>query len=203
MTVTFRQTYDDIRADYLRRLQLENDCRVFGRLCLFFRRGMVTVIIYRVSRYFMLNNLSFLAFILVGVNKVYTKNFISPLAKIGSGFVVADNGGVGLTHVLVAGKNCTFLGCSAVTLGAFPSHDYPGKYVVMGDHCVLGVKAKLIRPIQLASGTQVQANSIVLRCQQVVGAVLVGIPAKKQSIQPYEEVKEWNSLYGGYRNGFQ
>lgn len=198
MNVTFRQTVFNMHADYNRRLLLEEHQGNFAKLFLLFRRGMTSVFVYRLSRYFVLNNLTIFARILIGMNKIYTKNVISPLADIGPGFVMADNGGIGLTHVLIAGKNCTFLGCSAVTLGAIPSHDSPEKRIVLGDYCVLGVRAKVIRPVHLANGTQIQFNSIVLRSHSAIGSVLSGIPARRSGVAPYEKVMQWNSLYGGY-----
>jgi serine acetyltransferase len=137
--------------------------------------------------------MSYLFFLL---NSLYTRNILSPEAEIGPGLVFGLEAGVGLTKNIVAGENCTFHGCSVVTL-AFDGIDIDKEKVIFGDYCVIGSRSKIMRPIKLADGTQITENSVVFRSTENPGTLLSGFPARKRASVELEQVKSWNPLYGG------
>jgi serine acetyltransferase len=197
--VTFKQTIDHLKADFHRRQTLEgNPAGPLGLLSVLLKRGMIAVILYRLSRYCVLNRLKVLARLLAVVEYFYTKNEISPIADLGPGLVLADSGAIGITQVTVAGKNCTFLGCNSITLGAMEDFDVNRDRIVLGDHCVIGIRARIMRPVHIANGTQVKSNSVVLLPVEKVGSTVFGVPAKRRSIDNYEDIVRWNPLRSGF-----
>lgn len=197
--LTFKQTIHYLKADFQRRKLLEgNPAGLLSTLAILIKRGMVAVIIYRLARYCRLNRLGLLAKLLAVVDQLYTRNEISPMADIGPGLVLADCGAIGITHVVVVGKNCTFLGCNSITLGAMDNFDVNRDRIVLGDHCVAGVRARVMRPIQIADGTQIKPNSVVLLPVEKIGSTVVGVPAKRRRIDNYEDIVRWNPLHSGF-----
>lgn len=197
--VTLKQTFSDLKADFNRRRLLEGKPRgIYAAFTVLLKRGMVAVILYRISRYCVHHRMAWLHRILTMIEFVYTKNEISPLAQVGPGLVVGDGGGVGITQVTIAGKNCTFLGCNSITLGAMEAFDVNTHRIVIGDNCVIGSGVRIMRPISIADGTQIKPNSVVMLAVEKVGSTISGIPAKRRNIDSYDEIIKWNPLYGGY-----
>jgi serine O-acetyltransferase len=201
--VTLRQTFVDLSADIQRRMLLENKRGFFSVISVLLKRGMVAVVIYRISRYCVYRRLGFIHRMLFIIGYFYTKNEISPKAKLGPGLVLDDRGGIGITQVTTAGKNCTFLGGSVIALGAIKGMDINRDQIILGDHCVIGTRVKIMRPIKLADGTQIMPNSVVMRSAENIGSTLLGMPAKRHSVQSFNELIKWNPLYGGYIVGFE
>ena len=198
MTVTFRQTIEDMQADYRRRMLLENRHGLIAKALLLFKRGMVAVFLYRVARYCALHEYHTLTLILLKLNNAYSKHEISPLAKIGPGLVLADQGGIGINHVAIIGENCTFFGCSTLTLGVMDSLMNSQKDIVIGDYCVIGHRVKIMRAISLANCTQVQTNAVVIRGSNQAGAMIQGVPAKTISVESCFDVMRWNPLSSAF-----
>jgi serine acetyltransferase len=198
MTVTFRQTIKEMQADYRRRTLLENRYCLISKALLLFKRGMVAVFLYRLARYCALHEHQALKLILLKLSNAYSKHEISPLAKIGPGLVLADQGGIGINHVAVIGENCTFFGCSTLTLGVMDSLMDAQKDIIIGDHCVIGHRVKIMRAISLANCTQIQANAVVIRGSSQAGAMIQGIPAKTISVELCLDVIRWNPLSSAY-----
>jgi serine acetyltransferase len=197
--VTFKQTLADLSADFRRRRQLEGkSAGLLSALSIMIKPGMVTVFLYRLSRFCFHHHLRVLCKLFVLIDQFYTKNEISPVAQIGPGLVIADAGGVGITQVTIAGSNCTFLGCNSITLGALEGFDVNQQHIVLGNHCVVGTRVRIMRPVNLADGTQIKANSVVMFSVEKVGCVISGLPAKRRSIEDYEKVTQWNPLLGGF-----
>lgn len=200
--VTFKQTMQNLAADIRRRKVLEGkNAGFFSTLCVLFKGGVVSVILYRISRYLIHTRFSFLYKILVLIEHFYTKNEISPIADLGPGLVIADCGGVGLTRVTIAGENCTFLGANSITLGAMEGFDLEKEHIVIGNHCVIGSRVRIIRPVEIADATQIKNNSVVMFSVDKVGSVVSGFPAKRRSVEKLETVLAWNPLFGGAIEG--
>jgi serine acetyltransferase len=198
MTITFKQTVSNMQADFSRRMHLESKQGFFSGLVVFFKRGMVAAFLYRLARYCALNDYRLFTLLIMKVSAAYSELEISPLAEIGPGMVLADTGGIGINHAATIGINCTFLGCSTLTLGAMDSLDEADAQIVIGDYCTMGHRAKIMRPVVLANGTQINANTVVMRSVVRVGSVLSGIPAKVNSVEEYDDIMRWNPLYGGF-----
>lgn len=200
--VTFKQTMQNLAADIRRRKVLEGkNAGFFSTLCVLFKGGVVSVILYRISRYLIHTRFSFLYKILVLIEHFYTKNEISPIADLGPGLVIADCGGVGITRVTIAGENCTFLGANSITLGAMEGFDLEKEHIVIGNHCVIGSRVRIIRPVEIADATQIKNNSVVMFSVDKVGSVVSGFPAKRRSLEKLETVLAWNPLLGGAIEG--
>lgn len=197
--MSFGHTWQLLRMDIARRRQLDGrPSTVLGTLATLLQRGCVTVVCYRLSRFCVLNSLRPLHRPLGWLAYLCAHNEVSPLADLGGGLVIADAGGVGIPGYAIAGRNCTFLGRNSLTLGAMEGFDIERDRIILGDHCVLGNGARIMRPVELAAGTQVLPNSVAVMRVEKVGATIVGIPAKRRRLDPYEEVIQWNPLQGGF-----
>lgn len=196
--VTFNQTIMNIRADFQRRVFLEQKPRgLLSLLTTLFNPGMVSVLMYRLSRFCVHHHLQLVSKLLVIFEHVYARNEISPYADIGPGLVL--NGmGIGIVCNSTIGKNCTFLGLNTITLGGMEGFDLQHDRFEIGDYCVFGVGARIIRPIKLDAGTQVMPNSIVLSSEPLPGATLAGIPAKTIYQSTPEQSIAWNPLLGSH-----
>lgn len=203
MTITFKQTVSHMQADFSRRMLLESKQGFISGLIVFFKRGMVAAFLYRLSRYCALHDYRVFTLMIMKVSAAYAELEISPLAEIGPGLVLADTGGIGINHAATIGSNCTFLGCSTLTLGAMDNLDEADAQIVIGDYCTMGHRAKIMRPVWLANGTQINANAVVMRSVVEVGSVLSGIPAKASSVEDYAQIMRWNPLYGGFMRARQ
>ena len=197
--VTLHQTWSDFREDLARRRTLEGwPPGAFPTLKLFSKAGVLVVMLYRLSRWASQNRLRVLVRPLAAVNYFLTRCEISAHADLGPGLVVADCGLVGITGVIVAGRNCTFLGRNTLTLGAMEGFDLAHERIRLGDHCVLGPGARVMRPVTLAAATQVKANSVVLTSMERTGSTVAGVPAKRRALDDYHQIIRWNPLYGGF-----
>lgn len=197
--ITFKQTIADMRVDIARRAALEGAAlTLFELLPVIVKKGVVAVILYRLSRYCVARRWPVIPKLLTLLEHFYTRNEISPHAILGAGLVIGDGGGIGITQVTVAGSNCTFLGRNSLTLGAMEDFDVSRDRIVLGDHCVIGMGVRVMRPVSLPAGTQVKPNSVVIAASDRPGSILSGIPAKRRGSASYEQVMLWNPLYGGY-----
>ena len=197
--VTFKQTITNLKADIARRLLLDGiGTGFFAVFIVLFKRGVASVIVYRLSRYCFFNRLKIVSRLLVIVDYLYTKNEISPIADIGPGLVLADTTGIGIGQIAVIGSNCTICGCITITLGVMESFDVHAQHIVIGDNCVIGTRVRIMRPVTLANGTQITSNSVVLLSVKDVGSTISGVPAKPRYRDCYDEILKWNSLRGGF-----
>lgn len=196
--VTFKQTLHNIRADFRRRLLLENKTHgLLNKLFVLIHPCMVSVIMYRLSRFCIYNRLGLMYRFLVIIEHMYARNEISPRADIGPGLVL--NGiSIGIPCATVIGKNCTFLGRNTLTLGGMEGYDLETDRFLIGDHCVFGVGSRVIRPVKLESGTQIMPNAIVVLAENKVGSTVSGIPARRRRTDALESIINWNPLTGNF-----
>lgn len=200
--MTLKETIQNLKADIRRRKVLEGKSQgFFSTVSILFKGGVVSVILYRISRYLIHTRFSFLYRLLILLEHFYTKNEISPVADLGPGLVIADCGGVGITRVTIAGKNCTFLGANSITLGAMEGFDLEKDHIVIGNDCVIGSRVRIIRPVQIADATQIKNNSVVMFSVDKPGSVISGFPAKRRSTENPDSVLSSNPLFGGAIKG--
>ena len=200
--MTLKETIQNLKADIRRRKVLEGKSQgFFSTVSILFKGGVVSVILYRISHYLIHTRFSFLYRLLILLEHFYTKNEISPVADLGPGLVIADCGGVGITRVTIAGKNCTFLGANSITLGAMEGFDLEKDHILIGNDCVIGSRVRIIRPVQIADATQIKNNSVVMFSVDKPGSVISGFPAKRRSTENPESVLSWNPLFGGAIKG--
>lgn len=191
-------TLSNIKQDFQRRVLLENCAGLLHRLVLLMKPGMVGVICYRLSHYFVQGKLRFICRVLLFIEHVYCRNEISPYAQIGPGLVLGDIGAIGMTREVVVGDNCTFQGFNTLTLNGIAGVDFTVDKIVLGNFCLLGTRAKIMRPIAIADGAQIINNSLVIFSVVKVGTTLSGVPAKRCRTDDYNAIKNWNPLMGGF-----
>lgn len=196
--ITLKQTLKNISADIVRRQDLESSqYRRTSRLRVLLMRGMISVILYRFSHLCMQHRLKIVSKILFSINTNVFRNEISPHAKLGAGLVFANNGGVGITQVVHVGENCTFLGMNTLTIGAMKGFDVNHDLIELGNYCVVGTRARIMRPIKITDCVQIKHNSLVMLPESKVGSVLSGVPAKRRGIAVAADVMHFNPLKGG------
>lgn len=198
MQLSFYQTMGLFKADINRRLALEGKvCNGFNRFLIFYKRGLVSVFIYRIKHYLYLKNLKplkLLIWLLRYPEFHYCHNEIDPRAEIGSGLVVSDFGGLALGGVNIIGKNCTFMGKATPTLGAMEGINFLVDKIRIGNYCVIGHNVKIINPITIADGVQIKPNSVLIRSIATAGSVVSGFPAITTAVVPLVTVMAWSPL---------
>ncbi len=90
-----------------------------------------------------------------------------------SGLFIAHCGNIVVNGHSKIGKNCYLHGSNCIGNDGISS-DSP----VLGDNIRLGVGAKIIGGVELASNITIAAGAVVVRSCLVEGAVLAGVPAK-------------------------
>ncbi|MDI1297805.1 hypothetical protein [Methylotenera sp.] len=194
--VTLRETISNIKADFQRRLLLEGKRpSLLNKLRICVKQGMVGVILYRVSHFCVYNNLGFLTRFLSIIELLYCKNEVSPMAIIGPGLVF-EGVAIGICSSAIIGKNCTFLGRNTLSLGMIEGVDLNKDAITIGNYCVLGSGARVMRPINIADGIQIKPNSVVMLTETKQGCSLFGIPARRRRIDSIEKITQWNPLLG-------
>jgi serine acetyltransferase len=197
---TLRTTIQNLKQDYKRRILLEANHHFLNKIAVFTKPGMVGVICYRFSHYLAQTKFRYLCRFLLFIEHAYSRNEISPYAYIGPGLVLGDVGAIGVTHGTEIGKNCTLLGFNTFALNAISGIDFTVDKIVIGDHCVLGVRAKVMRAITIADGAQIKDNSVVMFSENKKGQHCHGVPAKRMRIDVYEDIIQWNPFNGCHLN---
>lgn len=198
MQLTLLQSLSLFKADVNRRLCLEGKpINAFTVAGVIYKRGVVSVLIYRIKRYLYLKDiklLKVLIWLLRHPEFHYCHNELDPRAEIGAGLVISDFGGLALSYANIIGDNCTFMGKATPTLGAMEGVDIEYDRIRIGDHCVIGHNVKIINAINIASGAQITANAVLLNSINKVGSLVGGFPATTQAIVPLEVVMSWSPL---------
>ena len=195
MSSSFIQTLRLAKSDLFRRLALEGKSETYLNCFLIsYKRGVVSVLLYRLKRYLFLNKLAFLIKPLTMIDTFYTHSELDVRAEIAGGLVLNDLGGVGLTRVAVVGKNCTFIGRATVALGAIEGINFDVDRIKIGDYCVVGHNVKFIRPLTIANYVQIKSNAIVIKSVDIEGSVISGIPARSVDVVSAETVIAWNPI---------
>lgn len=196
--ITLHETLKLIHEDLNRRLTLEQKKPNWWlRLLITPRRGVVSVIIYRIKRYLHFKN-NILAKLVIRLLKFpefhYCHNELDPRAEIGPGLVLSDLGGVGLGLSVVIGKNCTFMGKGTPTLGAMEGVNLHIDKIIIGDFCVFGHNAKIINAVTVADCVQLAPHAVLMSHVKVPGSLIAGYPAKTIDVVQTEQVKAWSPL---------
>lgn len=193
--MTFNQTLTLIKADFSRRLTLEEKRINALNMCLIaFKPGMISILCYRLSRYCFHHRLGIFCKFFSLIDQFINTNEISPQTDIGPGLVLSDAGGIGIPNLCRIGINCTFMGYSSITLGALENAPTEDDFIHIGDHCVFGANTRIMRAVRLANGTQVKPCSVIITSVKKEGQTVSGIPAKHKHIDDYANIRQWNPL---------
>jgi len=195
--ITFKQTWKDAKADIVRRLVLEGKKQhAWNMLFALPKRGVTSALLYRIKRYLFFKNR--MARVLVRLLKFvefhYCHNELDPRAEIGPGLVLSNLGGVGLGFMVIIGENCTFMGKATPTLGAMEGIDLAVDRIRIGNHCVIGHNVKVIHAVDIADGTQISPNAVLMSAVNQPGSIMAGFPARKIREVPLALVKSWSPL---------
>jgi serine O-acetyltransferase len=201
--MTLKETFRLIRADLLRRLALEGrKPNVINLFELFLHRGVLLVVIYRLTKYLRFRGFGILARAGRFVQTLLCKSEIHINAEIGPGLVASDMGGIGIPNFAIIGENCTFLSQSLLTLGGMDNVDLQNDRIVIGNNCVIGQGARVMGAIELGDGTQVKSNSVVITSFKKPGQIVSGIPARRRGVVPLEKIRAWSPLSGQFISTF-
>ena len=133
------------------------------------------LICYKMSHYFYIKKMFFLARLISNISRFLTGIEIHPGAKIGKGLFIDHGMGVVIGETAEVGDNVTMY--HGVTLGG-TGKEKGKRHPTVGDNVVIGAGAKVLGNIYVASGTRIGANSVVLR-NTSQNSTVVGIPARE------------------------
>lgn len=184
-----------LRQDIARRFELHEQrptpWRVFLAL---WQPGVMAVLLYRLAAWrhargvrWQVTLIELLMYHLSHV-EIYAGSVIGP------GLVLSDRGGIGIPRFARLGKNCTFLGSALLTVGGLEGVDLATARIVLGDHCVIGHRARVVGALTLGAGTQIKENSMVMTSFPQPGLLLSGIAARRRATLPLAQVERWNPL---------
>ena len=187
-----------IKADIRRRLLLEGKPVGWRHaLGVALKPGIVCVVAFRMTSWLSARRHRVLVRIIDDLQHLYTGIELHIGAAIGSGLVLADCPGGGVSDYVRIGRNCTLLGAVTIALNADGVDPSKGG-IVIGDECVIGTGARIIGTLTLADGTQVKPNSVVVNSFAAPGCIVDGVPATKRAMVPIEELRRWNPLAGRF-----
>ena len=196
--MTAAETFALIKADVRRRLTLEGRrINLTNAAAVAFKPGVVAVVAYRVINHLHFARRRVLARILDDLQQLYTGTEIHAGSVIGPGLVLGDRPGGGISEHVTMGKNCTVLGGSTLTLNA-DGIDLSKGRIVLGDHCIVGLRARVIGSVTLGEGTQIKPNAVVFQSSPEPGGVLEGIPARRRGNVPVDDVRRWNPFKSSF-----
>ncbi len=129
---------------------------------------------HRVSHALFKIKLRYLARLISQITRFFTGIEIHPGAKIGKNLFIDHGMGVVIGETAKIGNNVTIY--HGVTLGGTGKHE--GKrHPTIGDDVLVGAGSKVLGPINIAHGSRIGANSVVLQCVPA-NATVIGIPAQ-------------------------
>jgi serine O-acetyltransferase len=100
---------------------------------------------------------------------------IHPGATIGRRFFIDHGMGVVIGETATIGDDCTLY--HGVTLGG-TSWQQGKRHPTLGNDIVVGAGAKVLGPINIADGTRIGSNAVVVKSVCDKGATVVGIPGR-------------------------
>ncbi len=156
---------DNIKRDYERRTELsgmKRKANIFRVLFEAFRdEGFRAVFFYRIGRWCRARKLSIIAAFVERLMRHMSHCWISTLADIGPGFVVAHVCGIVIPRGVWIGKNCT-IRHNASLAGNYKKREPDGRGgAILGDDISIGPGAVILGPITVGSNTIIGANAVV------------------------------------------
>lgn len=132
------------------------------------------IFIYRVSNFFYLHKMYFLARLFSQIGRFLTGIEIHPGAKIGKCLFIDHGMGVVIGETSIIGNNVTIY--QGVTLGG-TGKELGKRHPTVEDNVIIGAGSQIIGSITIAKGTKVGAGSVVLANTKEESTV-VGIPSR-------------------------
>jgi serine O-acetyltransferase len=130
--------------------------------------GTQALLLYRISRFFLLHGFTMFADAIHRVSKFLTQTDISPYAVIGRGLVIYHGSGVVIGKNTRLGDRC--LVCQGVTTGQGAPQ--------IGNDVKLWAGAKVLGNITVGDNSEVGANAVLVRSLES-NCIAVGVPANR------------------------
>jgi len=129
---------------------------------------------HRISHWMWNHHLRWLARVTSMVSRLLTGIEIHPAATIGRRFFIDHGMGVVIGETAEIGDDCTLY--HGVTLGG-TSWKKGKRHPTLANNVVVGAGAKVLGPIQVATGARIGSNAVVVK-DVPEGATVVGIPGR-------------------------
>ena len=136
--------------------------------------GMHAVWVHRISHWLWHHHAKLAARFLAELMRKLTGVEIHPGALLGQGVFIDHATGVVIGETAEVGNNVTIY--HGVTLGG-TSLDRVKRHPTVGDNVTIGAGAKILGAITIGAGSQIGANSVVVK-PVPPGAVVVGVPGQ-------------------------
>lgn len=136
--------------------------------------GVKAVRAYRLSHWFYVHKMKFIARFISERSRRKTGIEIHPGATIGKGLFIDHGMGVVIGETTVIGDNCTIY--QGVTLGG-TGKDHGKRHPTLGDNVLVGAGAKVLGPFKIGNNARIAAGAVVLS-EVPDNATAVGVPAK-------------------------
>jgi len=127
---------------------------------IFLYPGFHALIWHRISHFFYINHLFFLARLISQLGRFFTGIEIHPGAKIGKGLFIDHGMGIVIGETAEIGDNCTIY--HGVTLGG-TGKDTGKRHPTIGNNVLIGTGAKVLGPFKVGDNSMIGANSVVLK----------------------------------------
>ncbi len=174
-----RELFRLIDSDYDRLFEYYHLKRsFFNTLKIMLTMSSTAVVLYRLTRFFYLNKLVFIARFFYLLNIFLTGAELLPQADIGEGFFL--NHTVATVITCKVGRNCTVFGQAGLGGDPTNSNDVgagPGLAVIK-DNVTIGFGAKVLGPVVIGNNVTILAGSLVIKSVPD-GVTVGGIPARK------------------------
>lgn len=138
------------------------------------------LISYRIANFLYKKKRFFGARLISSISRIITGIEIHPGAVIGKGLFIDHGMGVVIGETTIVGDHVTIY--QGVTLGG-TGKESGKRHPTIGDDVTIGAGAKILGNINIASGTKIGANAVVLK-DTTKSSTAVGIPAKEIPKRP-------------------
>ncbi len=174
--MTLKQTFKNIKSDYVKMSQWMKLGGVGGFLYMFFSPSIVAITLYRLSRFFYLKKIRSLAWFLYELNIYMTGADISPRSDIADHFYIGHP--VGVVIVGKIGSHVMVLGQAAIG-GGFWQEDVGGGpgLPVIEDNVIIGFRATILGPFVIGKNAVIGPSALVMKSIPE-GATAIGNPAR-------------------------
>ena len=152
--------------------------------------GVQAVQWHKLSHWFWLHNLKWLARFSSTISRWITGIEIHPAAKIGRRFFIDHGMGVVIGETAEIGDDCTLY--HGVTLGG-TSWKEGKRHPTLGNNVVVGAGAKVLGPICLHDGARVGSNAVVVK-NVAAGTSVIGIPGRVVKTKLSDDEKQRHKL---------
>ncbi len=152
--------------------------------------GFHALMIHRLAHYCWSSGFRWLGRFISHIARWLTGIEIHPGAEIGRRFFIDHGMGVVIGETAIIGDDCTLY--HGVTLGG-TSWNKGKRHPTLHNDVVVGAGAKVLGPIEIATGARIGSNSVVVKGVPA-GATVVGIPGhiidrkKSQTVKEREEI---------------